>query len=81
MWEIAKFYISACSNSVQLVSPHPIVMSILFHHYRQLRECICEVEQIQADVSSKEKRRDLTIKEEENRELPTTLDSYFTKAK
>jgi hypothetical protein len=29
MWDIAKLYASACSNSVQLVALQPIVMSIL----------------------------------------------------
>jgi hypothetical protein len=30
MWELPKFYISACSNSVQLGALHPIIISILF---------------------------------------------------
>jgi hypothetical protein len=30
MWDIAKLYVSACSNSVQLVPLHPIIVSILF---------------------------------------------------
>jgi len=46
MFDIPKLYISARSNSVQLVLLHPIVISILFHHYKDLKECICEVEQI-----------------------------------
>jgi hypothetical protein len=33
MWDIPRLYISACSNSVQLVPIHPIAISILFHHY------------------------------------------------
>ncbi len=44
MWDIARLYISACSNSVQLVPLDPIVMSILFHHYKELLECKREVE-------------------------------------
>jgi hypothetical protein len=44
MWDVARLYISACSNSVQLVPLHPIVMSILFHHYKELLECKREVE-------------------------------------
>ncbi len=40
MWDIPKLYISACSNSVQLVPLHPIIISILFHHYKELLECI-----------------------------------------
>jgi len=46
MWDIARNYISACSNSVQLVPLQPIVISILFHHYKELKECISEVEQM-----------------------------------
>jgi len=34
MWDIAKLYESACSNSVPLVPLHRIVISILFHHYK-----------------------------------------------
>ncbi|MDQ3851434.1 MAG: hypothetical protein M3299_01215 [Thermoproteota archaeon] len=39
MWDIPRFYISACSNSVQYVRLHPILMSILYH-YKQLTQCI-----------------------------------------
>jgi hypothetical protein len=46
MWEIPKLYVSACSNSCQLVPLQPIIISILFHHYIELKECISEVEQI-----------------------------------
>ena len=56
MWDIPRLYITACSNSVQLVPLHPIVMSILFHHYKELNQCIKEVEQIEeARASSKKK--------------------------
>jgi hypothetical protein len=48
-------------------------MSILLYHYKQITECISEVEQIETKVNSKKKRR-LMIEEEE---VPTTLDSYF----
>ena len=37
MWDIPRLYASACSNSVQLVPLHPIIMSILFHHYKELK--------------------------------------------
>jgi len=33
----------ACSNAVQLVLLQPII--ILFHHYKELKECLSEVEQ------------------------------------
>ena len=70
MWDIPRLYITACSNSVQLVPLHPIVMSILFHHYKELNQCIKEVEQIEeARASRKKKRRKgLTKREEENEE-------------
>jgi hypothetical protein len=76
MWDIPRWYISACSNSVQYVRLHPILMSILLYHYKQLTECISEVERIETRVTNIKKRRGLTIKEE----VPTTtttLDSYF----
>jgi hypothetical protein len=34
MWELPKWYISACSNSVEYVRLHPILMSILLYHYQ-----------------------------------------------
>jgi hypothetical protein len=49
MWDIPKLYISACSNSVQLVPLHPIVISILFHHYKELLECKREVEELEQE--------------------------------
>jgi hypothetical protein len=47
MWDIPRLYVSACSNSVQLVPFQPIAISILFHHYKELKECISEVEQLE----------------------------------
>lgn len=44
MWGIPRLYILACSNSVQLVPIHPIAMSILFHHYKELTECMTQVQ-------------------------------------
>jgi hypothetical protein len=65
MWDIARNYVTACcSNSVQLVPLHPIVISILFHHYKELKEFISEVEMIEYRVNSKKKEW-LTIKKEE----------------
>ena len=52
MWDIPRLYVSACSNSVQLVPLHPIIISILFHHYKELKECISEVERIEDHVNS-----------------------------
>ena len=50
MWDIAGLYLSACSNSVQLVPLHPIVISILFHYYKELLECKREVEELEQDI-------------------------------
>lgn len=47
MFDIPRHYLTACSNSVQLVPLHPIIMSILFHHYKELMQIISEVEQIE----------------------------------
>ena len=38
IWDIPRLYISACSNSVQLVPLHPIIISILFQHYKELKD-------------------------------------------
>jgi hypothetical protein len=40
MWDIARLFVSACSNSVQLVPLHPITISIIFRHYKELLERI-----------------------------------------
>ncbi|MDQ4066075.1 MAG: hypothetical protein M3114_00635 [Thermoproteota archaeon] len=77
MWDIPRWYISACSNSVQYVRLHPILMSILLYHYKQLTECISEVERMETRVTNIKKRRGLTIKEEVPTTTTTTLDSYF----
>jgi hypothetical protein len=50
IWDIPKLYISACSNSVQLVPLHPIFISILFHHYKELLECKREVEELEQEI-------------------------------
>jgi hypothetical protein len=55
MFDIPRLYISACSNSVQLVPLHPIVMSILFHHYKELKECISQVKQMSTKGEGLEK--------------------------
>jgi hypothetical protein len=76
MWDIPRLYVSACSNSVQLVPFQPIAISILFHHYKELKECISEVERIEEEPTSSRdtdsnsgKEEWLTIKEEEKLEL------------
>ncbi len=75
MWDIPRLYTLACSNSCQLVPLHPIIISILFHHYKELKECKSEVERIQESRVSdnNSSKNELTIREE----VPTTLDVYF----
>src|ERR671920_1739648 len=86
MWDLPKWYISACSNSVQYVRLHPILMSILLYDFKQITDCISEVELIEAKVNSRKKEW-LTMKkkgggeeeektEQEKEEVPITLDSY-----
>jgi hypothetical protein len=77
MWDIPRWYVSACSNSVQYVRLHPILMSILLHDYKELTQCISEVERIEAIVTNISRRRGLTL----NEEVPITLDGYCPKAK
>jgi hypothetical protein len=45
MFDIPRLYISTYSYTVQPIRLYPILMSILFHHYKQLTECIEQVEQ------------------------------------
>jgi hypothetical protein len=77
MFDIPRFYISACSYSVQYVRLHPILMSILLYHYKELTECISEVERIEVRVNSKKKRRLTKEEKEEKEEVPTTLDTFL----
>ena len=80
MWDIPRLYVSACSNSVQLVPLHPIIISILFHHYEELKECISEVEQLKEAsraTTNSSRNMQLTIEEEQKEETLTTVDGYF----
>jgi hypothetical protein len=72
MWDIPRLYVSACSNSVQLVPLHPIIISILFHHFKELKGCIREIEQIHAITNIQNELR-IDIKEAE----PVSLDNYI----
>lgn len=81
--DIPRLYVSACANSIHLVPLQPIVMSILFHHYKDLKKCILVVKRIETRANSK-KRKWLTKKEVEEtqrgreEEIPAiTLDSYL----
>lgn len=77
-WTFPRLYISAYSNSCQLVPLHPIIISILFHHYKELKESIAEVERIEGKVNNS-KDKGLMEEKEEKQEVSTTttLDSYF----
>jgi hypothetical protein len=44
MWDIPRLYILACSNSCQLVPLQPIMISIIFHHYKELKEYMAEAQ-------------------------------------
>ena len=44
MFAISHLYNSACSYSVKYVRIHPIFMSIIFHHYKQLTKLFEQVE-------------------------------------
>jgi hypothetical protein len=50
MFDIPRLYITGCSNSISLVPLHPIFISILFHHYKQLMELKTQVEQSSTKV-------------------------------
>lgn len=43
MWDIPRLYISACSNSVQIIMLRTILKSILLHHFKQLTESILQL--------------------------------------
>lgn len=80
MWDIAKLYISACSNSVQLVPLHPIIISILFHYYKELMGYKKEIEgmldtKVNIDNTIKMMEKEKPQKEEEM--IPTTRDGFF----
>lgn len=55
MWDLSRWYISACSNSVQYVRLHSLLMSILLYNYKELTESISEVERIEARVNNNKK--------------------------
>jgi hypothetical protein len=92
MWDIPRLYTSACSYSVQPVRLYPILMSILLHHFKELTECISEVERIEAKFNNnpmnKKAEEGLAKKVEEEKqqqekaetmEMPMTLDGFLMK--
>jgi hypothetical protein len=76
MFDIPRLYLTTCSNSVQLVPLHPIIISILFHHYKELTEIISEVEKMEKNSTTttvnssgkKKKEKELTIEEGKEKE-------------
>jgi hypothetical protein len=87
MFDIPRLYTSACSYSVQPVRLYPILMSILLHHFKELTECINEVERIEAKVNSdgsssssrSTQGRLMNEVKEKDEEIPTTLDGFLMK--
>ena len=56
MFDIPRLYTSACSASVQIIRIHPILMSILLHHFKQLTECIEQVKEIEVKVKEEKNK-------------------------
>ena len=80
MWDIPRLYTSACSYAVQPVRLYPILMSILLHHFKELTECIKEVERIEATVNSRKKAglmMNEEKEEEEQEKIPASLDDFL----
>ena len=78
MFDISKLYISVCSNSVQLVPLQPIVISILFHHYKELKYCLSEVEQIEGgEEANVNKIQSLPAKEEKFDQEPSAKEIWL----
>ena len=49
MFDIPRLYISACSGAVSLVRIHPIFMSIIFQHHKELMEIAQQIEVIKME--------------------------------
>jgi hypothetical protein len=49
MFAIPRLYISACSGAVSLVRIHPIFISILFHHHRELMKIAQQIEVVKRE--------------------------------
>jgi hypothetical protein len=74
MFDIPRLYTSACSYAVQPVRLYPILMSILLHHFKELTQCISEVERIEARLNGKNKGSTKEKeKEEEQLAQPTAV--------
>lgn len=49
IFAIPRLYISSCMYSANPVVLHPIILSILFHHYKQLDDLVARVEAMTGD--------------------------------
>jgi hypothetical protein len=59
MWDIPRLYTMACSGSASLVPFHPIAISILFHHYKELTECEKQINKLMNNNNSNNEINDL----------------------
>jgi hypothetical protein len=73
MFDIARLYITSCSNSVQLVPLQPIFISILFHHYKELMQLKAQVDQVKEEEEEQPKE----VVGDEYVTNTRTLDKYF----
>jgi hypothetical protein len=49
MFSIPRLYISSCMYSANPVVLHPIILSILFHHYKHLGDLVTRIEAMSGD--------------------------------
>jgi hypothetical protein len=77
MFDIPRSYLPACSNSVSLVPFHPIAISILFHHYKELIEISKLIEEEEEEQASSSKSKEEEEQRQEYIENTSTLDGYF----
>jgi hypothetical protein len=72
MFDIPRLYTSACSYAVQPVRVYLILMSILLYHFKELTQCVKEVERIEARLNSSKNKGGLllTSEHEEEKEQP-----------
>ncbi len=73
MWDIPRLYNMACTNAISLVPFHPIAISMLHHHYKETKECISEVEQIESRANGSKKKEEWLTK----KEIQTVDLSYY----
>ena len=67
MFDIPRLYTSVCSYAVQPERLYPILMSILLFNFKELTQCISEVERIEARFG---KNKELTKEKEGKEQLP-----------